>query len=357
MLAALPASSAAEVACQLALLSLAALGQALLRACCPADAPDEPPCTAWPHALQPEAEAAAARSADARSGLGHSAAAAAPPAAAAPAAAAPAGGMSGAQREEASALDALRERLAAAARLRVHEAAPRGAALLCVVGVAMEHASAMGDLLLHAARPAELAPRAAPFSLAGGGTPPSGLCSVTACDALRSEAALALLERWAAACAPPVPLPRTLLARGPAVLQLHVMPSDFSALTAQLHGRGCIYCDAPPLEPAVCLLCGALVCAGPNCRRRRAARARGRRASARATRARAAAARACSTSRTRVWCCSWTALALRAPPLAPTLPCRPLAPSRLPSLPRPSLSLSRPPSHPSHPSHSSPPPA
>ena len=176
--------------------------------------------------------------------------------------------MSGAQREEASALDALRERLAAAARRRVHEAAPRGAALLCVVGVAMEHASAMGELLLHAARPAELAPRAPPFSLAGGGTPPSGLCSVTACDALRSEAALALLEQWAATCAPPVPLPRTLLAGGPAVLQLHVMPSDFSALTAQLHGRGCI-CDTPPLgPPSACS--AALVCAGPNCRRRRA---------------------------------------------------------------------------------------
>ena len=34
--------------------------------------------------------------------------------------------------------------------------------------------------------------------------------------------------------------------------------------------KNCIYCDTPPLEPAVCLLCGALVCAGPNCRRRRA---------------------------------------------------------------------------------------
>ena len=270
VLAALPAPSAVEVVCQLALLSLAALGQALLRACFSTDVCDEPPCTAWPHALESETEAAAALLADARSGLGNSAA---PPLSPPP----PPGAMSGAQREEASALGALRERLAVAARLRVHEAAPRGAALLCAVSVAMEHTSAMCDLLLHAVRPADFAPRAVPFSLGGGGgggggggTPPSGLCSVTARDALRTEAALAVLERWAAACAPPVPLPRTLLAGGPAVLQLHVMPSDFSALTAQLHGRGCIYCHTPPLEPAVCLLCGALVCAGPNCRRHRA---------------------------------------------------------------------------------------
>ena len=45
------------------------------------------------------------------------------------------------------------------------------------------------------------------------------------------------------------------------------MPPDFAALTAQLHQRTCVSCGKPPIEPAICLLCGALLCAGPHCRR------------------------------------------------------------------------------------------
>ena len=49
------------------------------------------------------------------------------------------------------------------------------------------------------------------------------------------------------------------------------MPRDFATLTAQLHQRTCISCQHVPVEPALCLLCGALLCAGPHCRRERSA--------------------------------------------------------------------------------------
>ena len=49
------------------------------------------------------------------------------------------------------------------------------------------------------------------------------------------------------------------------------MPPDFAALTAQLHRRVCLSCGRVPIEPAICLVCGALLCAGPNCRRVRGA--------------------------------------------------------------------------------------
>ena len=54
-------------------------------------------------------------------------------------------------------------------------------------------------------------------------------------------------------------------------LQLHAMPHDFASLTAQLHQRVCASFAKPPLEPALCLLCGTLLCAGPSCRRPRGA--------------------------------------------------------------------------------------
>ena len=51
-------------------------------------------------------------------------------------------------------------------------------------------------------------------------------------------------------------------------LQLHNMPPNFAMLTSRLHERTCLACGKPPqLEPALCLICGALLCAGPSCKR------------------------------------------------------------------------------------------
>ena len=51
-------------------------------------------------------------------------------------------------------------------------------------------------------------------------------------------------------------------------LHLHRMPPDFATLTMQLHQRLCVACiKVPQVEPALCLICGALLCAGPSCKR------------------------------------------------------------------------------------------
>ena len=51
-------------------------------------------------------------------------------------------------------------------------------------------------------------------------------------------------------------------------LQLQRMPPDFATLTMQLHRRTCAACGkVPQVEPALCLICGALLCAGPSCKR------------------------------------------------------------------------------------------
>ena len=105
--------------------------------------------------------------------------------------------------------------------------------------------------------------------------------------------------------------PRARAAAGAfgAPLQLERMPPSFSLLTAALHSRRARCCGAPPLEPALCLLCGTLLCAGPKCKR---AASRGSGPRARCTRRRAAAARASSSSSTRASSSSSTAAAPRA---------------------------------------------
>ena len=45
------------------------------------------------------------------------------------------------------------------------------------------------------------------------------------------------------------------------------MPPDFASLTVQLHKRTCLTCGKVPQDPALCLICGALLCAGPTCKR------------------------------------------------------------------------------------------
>ena len=84
-------------------------------------------------------------------------------------------------------------------------------------------------------------------------------------EVLESTAALTLLERWAGATGASALPPMQMLPP----LQLHRMPSDFAALTAQLHERTCAACGVAPVEPALCLLTGMLFCSGTHCRRRR----------------------------------------------------------------------------------------
>ena len=71
-------------------------------------------------------------------------------------------------------------------------------------------------------------------------------------------------QHWVAPLAvrPPPAVPAALpplLATKP--LQLHRMPHDFASLTAQLHERPCASCGRSPVDPALCLVCGALLCA------------------------------------------------------------------------------------------------
>ena len=49
---------------------------------------------------------------------------------------------------------------------------------------------------------------------------------------------------------------------------LVALPSRFTDLYAQLSGRTCPRTHAFPEEPAICLLCGALLCAGTTCCKR-----------------------------------------------------------------------------------------
>jgi hypothetical protein len=43
------------------------------------------------------------------------------------------------------------------------------------------------------------------------------------------------------------------------------MPKDFNSLAAMLHGKSCAHCRKPPAETALCLVCGAILCAGFLC--------------------------------------------------------------------------------------------
>ena len=46
-----------------------------------------------------------------------------------------------------------------------------------------------------------------------------------------------------------------------------MVPGHFYALTAALNGRNCANCGAVPQEPALCLVCGAVICAARHCAR------------------------------------------------------------------------------------------
>ena len=158
---------------------------------------------------------------------------------------------------------ALRASLAEAAGVPVAADAPSGAALRWLLARGAREYARVAALLLDGIAPQPAAARAfVPLQLAS----PAAV--------LAHAPALALARRWAAAtrpahggrngtlCAPdalPGSLPR---------LQLLAMPRDFATLTAQLP-KQCAACGKPPLEPALCLLCGTLVCAGPSCRRER----------------------------------------------------------------------------------------
>lgn len=48
---------------------------------------------------------------------------------------------------------------------------------------------------------------------------------------------------------------------------LYRMPKDFNTLAAMLHGKPCVHCHKPPAETALCLVCGAILCAGFMCQK------------------------------------------------------------------------------------------
>ena len=158
--------------------------------------------------------------------------------------------------------------LALRAQLPITPQAPSPAQLGAEVRSTLRQYAAIGALVLEATcHPRRSLPGSAPASEHPALTP-------LAADVLGCPSALQLVEQWAAALSQPVGGPHTAahrLAELPAFralrpLQLHSLPPDFATLTSQLHARCCIACSRPPVEPALCLVCGALVCAD---RRRR----------------------------------------------------------------------------------------
>ena len=228
-----PHNSAAETASQARLFALAALGQALLRSCLPrhqdlrrnnSSSRCDPEHAAGSHPVSLEWW---------------------------PSDADPAGG-------ELQALLQLRVMLASAANVQLPLDSSHA---LVEVRTSLEQYAALAGLLLEARVGSEPRESISPL-----GVP-------SASEVLGCAGALGLLQRWAAATAtlsgsaseravfPPM--------SSTSPLQLQRMPHDFAALTAELYDRRCASCGMPPVEPALCLLCGTLLCAGPNCRRNR----------------------------------------------------------------------------------------
>lgn len=158
--------------------------------------------------------------------------------------------------------------------------APAREALVRAVHRATSGYARVASLALDALVPAPSVRAEAAEEAAGADDPLLRLqLRLSAASLLACPPAIALVKRWAAAAAvasgggPNGLSGRLIVAAAPRLpmLQLHAMPSDFASLTASLHQRVCASCAKPPLEPALCLLCGALLCAGPSCRRPRAA--------------------------------------------------------------------------------------
>ena len=195
-------------------------------------------------------------------------------------------------RESVEAHESLRSQLAEAARMRIEPDAPSGTALVLAVHKATRSFARVAALALDALVPpaeggggigssvnvhssrasGDEAPSRAPLRP----LPPPSASSLLACPP-----AIALVKRWAAAASASGggscersqggSPGRFVVPAAPKLpcLQLHAMPRDFVSLTALLHLRVCASCAKPPLEPALCLLCGALLCAGQSCRRPR----------------------------------------------------------------------------------------
>uniref|UniRef100_A0A7S2GY09 E3 ubiquitin-protein ligase n=1 Tax=Haptolina brevifila TaxID=156173 RepID=A0A7S2GY09_9EUKA len=168
------------------------------------------------------------------------------------------------------ALVALRAQLAEEARVAVDDAAPNGTALRAAVVTASRRFAFVGALYIEAL--------ATPFEPGAAEALVAPLPLPSAANLLASPHALRLIKAWAASLTHSLPsgvqpsVPRLLPPR-PSLptLQLQEMPRDFASLTALLHNRTCHACHERPHEPALCLLCGALLCAGNTCRRQREA--------------------------------------------------------------------------------------
>ena len=244
---------------QIELLGVAALAKAVLRACWPAPAE-----SMWtmPDAVQDAMQgtnSSSSATADVSDGRGD-------------AAARDALGSAEEVGREAAALDELRARLAAAADIGVATDAPSGAELVRFVAAETRHFELVTALLLRAGG-GDAGDTAYPVASASAVLRcPDVLTTAEAWAAGMAIAGMAIaagMESQVAPAAQPEPLRLSLaLPRSLPTLHLHRMPPDFATLTMQLHQRLCVACvKVPQVEPALCLICGALLCAGPSCKR------------------------------------------------------------------------------------------
>ena len=256
-------SSEAEARAALGVISLAVLAQATLRACRPPlrgtddDGADE---LLAAHATNDDAGAQGGAQGGARDGAHDGA---------------HDGAVEGLalDRESVEAHERLRAQLAKAARMPIEPDALSGTALVLAVHNATRSFARVAALALDAlVPPAEVGGGCGSGRASGDVVPLRPLPPPSASSLLACPPAIALVKRWAAAASARGGSPgHFVVPAAPKLpcLQLHAMPRDFVSLTALLHLRVCASCAKPPLEPALCLLCGALQCAGPSCRRPR----------------------------------------------------------------------------------------
>jgi hypothetical protein len=165
--------------------------------------------------------------------------------------------------QESSELVALRTKLAVTAGVTVADDAPHGECLLRAVQSRCIHFSRVASLLLDAFGPSSASDHyAQPIEV----YTPLNVSAVVQHGGWSER-----LKTWACALVGAGRDPATCALQQPRCLHVERMPPDFASLTVQLHRRVCLACNKPPTEPAVCLLCGALLCAGPTCRRERVA--------------------------------------------------------------------------------------
>jgi len=156
---------------------------------------------------------------------------------------------------EPSPVDVLRGEMAARSHLSVAADAPAGAALLEVVERTVSSFNRFAAALLSGLWQAPPTGHGR-WRLASAREMLASASAVRRCHLLAERASNGV-------CLGVRPAPS--LASLPS-LQLHRMPKDFYTLSTLLHARPCALCGEPPTDTALCLVCGAILCATPSCR-------------------------------------------------------------------------------------------